>query len=56
MADLKAIIFDADGTLLDSFELTYSAYVHVAEVHSLRVPTYLVDDLSAIIPIIRLLV
>ena len=35
----NAIIFDADGTLLDSFELIVAAYRHVAEVHSLRIPT-----------------
>lgn len=35
----KAIIFDADGTLLDSFELIVAAYRHVAEVHNLRIPT-----------------
>ena len=39
MNDLRAVIFDADGTLLNSFELFYAAYVHVAETHSLRVPT-----------------
>ncbi len=35
----KAVIFDADGTLFNSFELIYSAYQHVAVTHSLRTPT-----------------
>ncbi len=35
----KAIIFDADGTLFDSFELIVSAYKHVSETHNLRVPS-----------------
>lgn len=39
MSNLKAVIFDADGTLLNSFELIYSAYVHVAETHGLKVPS-----------------
>jgi pyrophosphatase PpaX len=39
MNNLKAIIFDADGTLLDSFELIYAAYTHVATVHGLNIPT-----------------
>lgn len=39
MSRLEAIVFDADGTLLDSFELIYSAYLHVAQTHQLRVPT-----------------
>jgi HAD superfamily hydrolase (TIGR01509 family) len=39
MNTLRAVIFDSDGTLLNSFELIYSAYVHVAETHGLRVPT-----------------
>ncbi|MDB5166224.1 MAG: HAD-superfamily hydrolase, subfamily [Candidatus Saccharibacteria bacterium] len=38
MSQLKAVIFDADGTLLDSFELILSAYRHVAETHGLRAP------------------
>lgn len=38
MATVRAVIFDADGTLLNSFELIYSAYVHVAETHGLRIP------------------
>lgn len=39
MSTLKAVIFDADGTLLNSFELIYSAYVHVSKTHGLHVPT-----------------
>ena len=39
MQNCKAIVFDADGTLFDSFELIVSAYRHVAETHKLRVPT-----------------
>ncbi len=35
----KAIIFDADGTLFNSFELIVSAYKHVSETHNLRVPS-----------------
>ncbi|MDB5186285.1 MAG: histidine-containing protein P-Ser-HPr phosphatase [Candidatus Saccharibacteria bacterium] len=35
----KAIIFDADGTLFNSFELIVSAYRHVAETHNLKPPT-----------------
>lgn len=36
---LKAVIFDADGTLLNSRELIMAAYVHVAKQHGLRPPT-----------------
>ena len=39
MSKLKAIIFDADGTLLNSFELIVAAYAHVAKVHGLKSPT-----------------
>lgn len=39
MTKAKAIIFDADGTLLNSFELIVSAYRHVATTHGLRIPT-----------------
>ncbi|HSX17254.1 MAG TPA: HAD-IA family hydrolase [Patescibacteria group bacterium] len=35
----RAIVFDADGTLFDTFELIVSAYKHVAETHGLRVPS-----------------
>jgi phosphoglycolate phosphatase len=38
MNSVKAVVFDADGTLLDSFELIYSAYKHVAHTHGLRIP------------------
>jgi pyrophosphatase PpaX len=36
---IKAIIFDSDGTLLNSFELIVAAYTHVAQQHGLRPPT-----------------
>jgi HAD superfamily hydrolase (TIGR01509 family) len=39
MAQLKAVVFDSDGTLLNSFELIVTAYRHVAESHNLRVPS-----------------
>jgi pyrophosphatase PpaX len=39
MQTCKAVVFDADGTLFDTFELIVSAYKHVAETHGLRVPT-----------------
>ncbi len=35
----KAIIFDADGTLFNSFELIVAAYRHVSETHNLRIPS-----------------
>jgi phosphoglycolate phosphatase len=39
MSRLKAVVFDADGTLFNSFELIVAAYHHVAQVHGLRSPT-----------------
>lgn len=39
MSQTKAIIFDADGTLLDTFEIIVSAYRHVSKSHNLPVPT-----------------
>lgn len=36
---LKAVIFDSDGTLLDSFELIYAAHVHAAQAHGHTPPT-----------------
>jgi len=39
MAELKAVVFDSDGTLLNSFELIAAAYRHVAESHKLRIPS-----------------
>ena len=39
MQKCRAVVFDADGTLLDSFELIVSAYRHVAETHKLRIPS-----------------
>jgi pyrophosphatase PpaX len=41
----KAVVFDADGTLFDTFDLIVSAYRHVAETHQLRVPT--ADEIHA---------
>lgn len=38
MQRCKAVVFDADGTLFDTFELIVSAYRHIAETHGLRVP------------------
>lgn len=38
MQRCKAVVFDADGTLFDTFELIVSAYRYVAETHNLRVP------------------
>src|SRR6478735_1181808 len=39
MLTAKTIVFDADGTLFDTFELIVSAYQHVAKTHSLRSPS-----------------
>lgn len=36
---LKAVIFDADGTLFDTFTMIYDSYVHVADTHHLPRPT-----------------
>jgi pyrophosphatase PpaX len=36
---IKAIVFDADGTLLNTPEVIMAAYAHVAEVHGLRAPS-----------------
>jgi phosphoglycolate phosphatase-like HAD superfamily hydrolase len=36
---LKAVIFDSDGTLLDSFELIYAAQIAAAKAHGQRPPT-----------------
>lgn len=38
MKNAKAIIFDADGTLFDSFEMIVAAYTHVSVSHGLPVP------------------
>jgi pyrophosphatase PpaX len=38
-ASLKAVIFDADGTLFNTKELIMAAYTHVAQLHGLRPPT-----------------
>ncbi len=39
MQKCEAVVFDADGTLFDTFELIVSAYKHVAETQDLWVPT-----------------
>ncbi|HYH75373.1 MAG TPA: HAD family hydrolase [Candidatus Saccharimonadales bacterium] len=36
---IKAVVFDADGTLFNSFELIVGAYHHVATSHGLQPPT-----------------
>ena len=36
---VQAVIFDSDGTLLNSFEMILAAYRHVAATHGLRPPT-----------------
>lgn len=36
---IKAVVFDADGTLFDSFTMIYDSYVHVADMHNLPQPT-----------------
>jgi HAD superfamily hydrolase (TIGR01549 family) len=38
MNNIKAVIFDADGTLFDSFELIVAAYTHVSVTHNLPIP------------------
>lgn len=35
---IKAVIFDSDGTLIDSFELLMATFDHVAKEHGLRPP------------------
>lgn len=39
MAKLEAVVFDADGTLFNSFELIVEAYTHVAKTHNLAEPS-----------------
>lgn len=36
---IKCVVFDSDGTLVNSFELIVSAYAHVAREHGLKPPT-----------------
>src|SRR6185369_7904501 len=36
---IKAVIFDSDGTLIDSFELLMATFNHVAKEYSLQPPT-----------------
>ena len=38
MSDIKAVIFDADGTILDTRELIYQSYTHVLTRHGYEVP------------------
>lgn len=39
MSSIKAVVFDADGTLLNSFELIVAAYAHVAGLHGFVAPS-----------------
>ncbi len=39
MKQLQAVIFDADGTILDTRELIYQAYHHVLSLHGYDVPS-----------------
>lgn len=50
---IHTVVFDADGTLFNSFELINEAYVHVAEVHGLEPPTpeQIRDKLRQALPI-----
>jgi HAD superfamily hydrolase (TIGR01549 family) len=36
---LKAVIFDSDGTLINSFELIVAAHAHLSKLHNLNPPT-----------------
>lgn len=38
MKNVEAIIFDADGTLFDSFEVIVAAYTHISTTHGLPIP------------------
>jgi phosphoglycolate phosphatase-like HAD superfamily hydrolase len=38
-ADIKAVVFDSDGTLLDGFSVFVKAYAHLAALHGLPAPT-----------------
>lgn len=38
MNRVEAVVFDADGTLFNSFELIYEAYQHIAETHGYAAP------------------
>jgi HAD superfamily hydrolase (TIGR01549 family) len=38
MKDVAAVVFDADGTIFDTFELIVAAYRHVSVTHHLPVP------------------
>ncbi|MEO5627517.1 MAG: HAD-IA family hydrolase [Candidatus Saccharimonadales bacterium] len=40
MPKIKAVVFDVDGTLIDSQEMVLKAYKHVAESHGVRPPTH----------------
>src|SRR3989344_8568465 len=37
-SDIKAVIFDADGTILDTRELIFQAYEHVLSLHGYQIP------------------
>ena len=39
MTDIQAVIFDADGTILDTRELIFQAYEHVLSQHGYDVPS-----------------
>jgi HAD superfamily hydrolase (TIGR01549 family) len=39
MASIRAVVFDSDGTLFNTFELINEAYNHVARTHGLQPPT-----------------
>lgn len=41
----EAVVFDADGTLFDTFEMIVAAYRHVSVTHGLRVPA--TDEIRA---------
>jgi pyrophosphatase PpaX len=45
MKQIEAVVFDADGTLFNSFELIVSAYRHVSETHGLPIPE--ADEIKA---------
>jgi phosphoglycolate phosphatase len=45
MKQVEAVVFDADGTLFNTFELVVSAYRHVSETYGLPVPD--ADEIKA---------
>lgn len=42
---VNTIIFDADGTLFDTREIIFEAYIHTAKTHNLKLPLW--DEISA---------